>query len=193
MVHPVNLKKTGTWQGGNPDGLMGDTPCPLPYRKTMQARTLFRIVHSSHHEPPSIPGSSDFRHATCHGVSRVVDRGQVPDFTERERFLNCRRVHERLSGLRVLSACPTVNHFHILVAVPRRTIELPTAGCSRPGGGCGGLDSRLVEKWPATHASFQPSRYSRRRNLSASGWFGKRIALASHSSLVPARKATLPR
>ncbi len=41
--------------------------------------------------------------------------------------------------------------------------------------------------------SFQPWRYSRRRNRSASGAFGMRIVFAFHSSFLPERYATLPR
>ena len=44
-----------------------------------------------------------------------------------------------------------------------------------------------------TEPSVHPSRYSRPRNRSASGAFGKAIAAASHSSFRPARCAMLPR
>ncbi len=44
-----------------------------------------------------------------------------------------------------------------------------------------------------SYTSFQPLRYSRRMNASASGQPFAFIVAASHSSFLPARYATLPR
>jgi REP element-mobilizing transposase RayT len=62
-----------------------------------------------------------------HCVSRVVDRRRVFKETEKEHFLALMRECEAFCEVRVLTYCLMSNHFHILVAVPKRPEVPPSA------------------------------------------------------------------
>ena len=63
--------------------------------------------------------------AYYHCISRVVNREFVLGEEEREQFVEMMRCYEHFSGVRVLAYCVLSNHFHLLLAVPRRPAELP--------------------------------------------------------------------
>ena len=63
--------------------------------------------------------------AFYHCVSRVVNRDFVLGPAEKDHFLKLMRTYEKLYGLRVIAYCLMSNHFHILVEVPRRPVDLP--------------------------------------------------------------------
>jgi len=63
--------------------------------------------------------------AYYHCVSRVVNREFVLWEEERGQFVEMMRCYEHFSGVRVLTYCVMSNHFHLLLAVPRRPAELP--------------------------------------------------------------------
>ena len=63
--------------------------------------------------------------AYYHCISRVVNREFVLGEEEREQFVEMMRCYEHFSGVRVLTYCVMSNHFHLLLAVPRRPDELP--------------------------------------------------------------------
>ena len=61
-----------------------------------------------------------------HCLSRVVDRRFVLGDAEKSQFVEFMREYEAFCGVQVLSFCVLSNHFHILVAVPKRPDELPS-------------------------------------------------------------------
>jgi len=63
--------------------------------------------------------------AYYHCISRVVNREFVIGEEERERFVEMMRCYEHFCGVRVLTYCVLSNHFHLLLAVPRRPAALP--------------------------------------------------------------------
>ena len=78
--------------------------------------------------------------AYYHCISRVVNRDFVLGEEEREQFVEMMRCYEHFCGVRVLTYCVLSNHFHVLLAVPRRPAELPgraARGCrtAQPGEG----------------------------------------------------------
>ncbi len=58
-----------------------------------------------------------------HCISRVVNREFVFGDEEKEEFVKLQRLYEQFCGVRVLTYCVMSNHFHVLVAVPRRPAE----------------------------------------------------------------------
>jgi REP element-mobilizing transposase RayT len=62
-----------------------------------------------------------------HCVSRVVDGRFIFGRDEKEYFLALVREYETFGELRVLTFCLMDNHFHLLVAVPKRPATLPSA------------------------------------------------------------------
>lgn len=62
-----------------------------------------------------------------HCLSRVVDRQFIFRDAEREQFLRLLRQYEAFGHLRILTYCLMSNHFHVLVAVPRRPESPPPA------------------------------------------------------------------
>ena len=67
----------------------------------------------------------DHEVAYYHVISRVVNREFVLGEEEREQFVEMMRCYEHFSGVRVLTYCVMSNHFHLLLAVPRRPDALP--------------------------------------------------------------------
>ena len=67
----------------------------------------------------------DHEVAYYHCISRVVNREFVLGGEEHEQFVEMMRCYEHFSGVRVLTYCVLSNHFHLLLAVPRRPAELP--------------------------------------------------------------------
>ena len=65
--------------------------------------------------------------AFYHCVSRVVDRRFIFGEGERNHFVRLMRAYEAFCGVRVLTYVVMSNHFHILVEVPRRPDEMPSA------------------------------------------------------------------
>ena len=63
--------------------------------------------------------------AYYHCISRVVNREFVLGAEEREQFVEMMRCYGHFCGVRVLTYCVLSNHFHLLLAVPRRPAELP--------------------------------------------------------------------
>lgn len=63
--------------------------------------------------------------AYYHCISRVVNREFVLGEEEREQFAEMMRCYEHFCGVRVLTYCVLSNHFHLLLAVPRRPAQLP--------------------------------------------------------------------
>ena len=63
--------------------------------------------------------------AYYHCISRVVNRDFILGDEEREQFVEMMRCYEHFCGVRVLTYCVMSNHFHLLLAVPRRPAELP--------------------------------------------------------------------
>ena len=61
-----------------------------------------------------------------HCLSRVVDRQFVLGDPEKAKFVELMREYEAFCGVDVLSYCILSNHFHILIAVPKRPSELPS-------------------------------------------------------------------
>ena len=55
----------------------------------------------------------------------MVNREFVLGEEEREQFVEMMRCYEHFCGVRVLTYCVLSNHFHLLLAVPRRPAELP--------------------------------------------------------------------
>jgi putative transposase len=62
-----------------------------------------------------------------HCLSRVVDRRFVLGDTEKEHFVALMRECEAFCEVRVLTFCLMSNHFHILLEVPPRPVQLPSA------------------------------------------------------------------
>ena len=67
----------------------------------------------------------DHEVAYYHCLSRVVNREFVLGVEERERFVEMMRCYEHFCGVRVLTCCVLSNHFHLLLALPRRPAALP--------------------------------------------------------------------
>ena len=67
----------------------------------------------------------DHEVAYYHTISRVVNRAFVLGEEEREQFVEMMRCYEHFCGVRVLTYCVLSNHFHLLLAVPRRPEVLP--------------------------------------------------------------------
>jgi len=63
--------------------------------------------------------------AYYHVISRVVNRTFVLGEQERERFVEMMRCYEHFCGVRVLTYGVLSNHFHLLLASPRRPAQLP--------------------------------------------------------------------
>jgi len=63
--------------------------------------------------------------AFYHCISRVVDRRFVLGDEEKSEFLRWMRFYERFCEVRVVGYCLMSNHFHLLVAVPRRPEAFP--------------------------------------------------------------------
>lgn len=61
-----------------------------------------------------------------HCISRVVDRRFIFQEYEKEHFVALMRECEAFCGLQILTYCLLSNHFHILVAVPKRPNPLPS-------------------------------------------------------------------
>ena len=61
-----------------------------------------------------------------HCLSRVVDRRFVLGDSEKAKFIEFMREYEAFCGVEVLSYCVLSNHFHILVAVPKRPDSVPS-------------------------------------------------------------------
>jgi REP element-mobilizing transposase RayT len=70
----------------------------------------------------------DHEVAYYHVVSRVVNREFILGEKEREQFVEMMRCYEHFCGVRVLTYCVLSNHFHLLLAVPRRPAVLPGDG-----------------------------------------------------------------
>ena len=71
--------------------------------------------------PTSFPVAHD------HCMSRVVNRDFVFGPQEREHFVHLLRKNERFCGVRALTYCFLSNHFHLLVGVPSRPEQPPSA------------------------------------------------------------------
>lgn len=80
-----------------------------------------------------------------HCLSRVVDRRFVLGDLEKAKFVDFMREYEAFCGVEVLSYCVLSNHFHILLAVPKRPTQVPSeeellqrlhglSGAARPHG-----------------------------------------------------------
>lgn len=65
--------------------------------------------------------------AVYHCFSRVVDRRFLFGPEEKEHFLGLLREYEAFGGLQILTYSLMDNHFHVLVAVPKRPQNLPSA------------------------------------------------------------------
>ena len=72
-----------------------------------------------------VPADRALGHYHC--LSRVVDRRFIFDTAEKEHFVALLRECESFCEVRVLTYCLLSNHFHVLVEVPRRPEQLPTA------------------------------------------------------------------
>jgi REP element-mobilizing transposase RayT len=72
--------------------------------------------------------------------------------TEKEQFVEFMRLYERFCGARVVTYCVMSNHFHVLVEVPQRPVELPDdeallkrlAAVYRGSGGAGTIRQHLA-------------------------------------------------
>jgi REP element-mobilizing transposase RayT len=62
-----------------------------------------------------------------HCISRVVDRRFIFEESEKEHFRTLMRECEGFCEVQVLTFCLMSNHFHILLEVPKRPDELPSA------------------------------------------------------------------
>jgi REP element-mobilizing transposase RayT len=56
-----------------------------------------------------------------------VDRQFAFGHEETERFIEFMRLKERFLGMRVVTCCATSNHCRVLVEVPQRPADLPSA------------------------------------------------------------------
>ncbi len=65
-------------------------------------------------------------YAIYHCVSRTVGQEFLLGSEEKEHFVRLMRIYEKLCGVTVITFCVMDNHFHLLVAVPRRPVELPS-------------------------------------------------------------------
>ena len=72
-----------------------------------------------------LKASDDHETAYYHVISRVVKREFVLGEEEREQFVEMMRCYEHFCGVRVITYCVLSNHFHLLLAVPRRPETLP--------------------------------------------------------------------
>lgn len=66
--------------------------------------------------------------AFYHCISRVVDRRKIFDALASDSFTDLMRRCTDFCGVQVITHAVMANHFHILVAVPRRPQQLPTDG-----------------------------------------------------------------
>jgi REP element-mobilizing transposase RayT len=62
--------------------------------------------------------------AVYHVISRVVNREFVLGREEKEHFVRLMRLYERFCGVRVLTFAVMSNHFHILLEVPARPVQV---------------------------------------------------------------------
>src|SRR5690554_5232348 len=69
---------------------------------------------------PRLKARGDLDCAYYHCVSRVVNRALVFGPHEKEVFRRMVREYAAFCGVRVLTFCLMSNHFHLLLAVPRR-------------------------------------------------------------------------
>jgi REP element-mobilizing transposase RayT len=63
--------------------------------------------------------------AYYHCVSRVVDRQFVLGPEEKEEFVRLMRLYEDFCEVRVITYCVMSNHFHVLVEVSQRPVQMP--------------------------------------------------------------------
>lgn len=75
---------------------------------------------------PRLLAPDSVAHPVYHCYSRIVDRRFIFGPAEKNHFLKILRCYERLCGLKLLTYCLMDNHFHILVEVPRRPVNLPS-------------------------------------------------------------------
>lgn len=72
-----------------------------------------------------VPGDRPVGYYHC--ISRVVDRRFIFEEVQKEHFAALMRECEAFCEVRVLTYCLMSNHFHVLVEVPKRPEQLPTA------------------------------------------------------------------
>ena len=72
-----------------------------------------------------VPKDWDLGH--YHVISRIVDKQRLLGPNEKRRFISFMREYEAFCGVQVLTFSVMANHFHLLLAVPRRPDILPTA------------------------------------------------------------------
>ncbi len=84
-------------------------------------------MHPSVMRLPRLKAPAEHPVAYYHCISRVVDRRFVLEDVEKEHFLKLMRFYERFCKVRIVSYCLMSNHFHLLVEVPRRPEQLPSA------------------------------------------------------------------
>ena len=72
-----------------------------------------------------VPKDWDVGHYHC--TSRVVDKRRIFGPGEKRHFIGILREYEAFCGVRLLTFCIMSNHFHVLLAVPKRPEVLPTA------------------------------------------------------------------
>lgn len=72
-----------------------------------------------------VPKDWDVGH--YHVISRIVDKQRLLGPNEKRHFISFMREYEAFCGVQVLTFCVMANHFHLLLAVPRRPEVLPTA------------------------------------------------------------------
>jgi len=88
-----------------------------------------------------------------HCISRVVDRQFVLGDVEKDKFVEFMREYESFCGVQVVTFCIMSNHFHILVAVPKRPEVMPTdeellKRVERLSGlGGGGMTRQMLERF----------------------------------------------
>ena len=71
-------------------------------------------------------GASDTPISYYHCISRIVNRDKIFRELEQEKFTQLIHAYATFCGVEILTFCVMGNHFHILVAVPRRPDQLPT-------------------------------------------------------------------
>ena len=72
-----------------------------------------------------VPKDWDLGH--YHVISRIVDKQRLLGPNEKRHFISFIREYEAFCGVQVLTFSVMANHFHLLLAVPRRPDTLPTA------------------------------------------------------------------
>ncbi|MSU33085.1 MAG: chemotaxis protein CheW, partial [Pedosphaera sp.] len=70
-------------------------------------------------------GASDAPIPYYHCISRIVNRDKIFGELEKEKFTKMIHSYATFCGVQILTFCVMSNHFHILVAVPRRPDQLP--------------------------------------------------------------------